>query len=467
MVQEIAGGGAIAVFEAEFYLDLRWSPDSADLLVTTWSLDHLGRTYLVPRLGGAARQFEGAGVVAWSPDGSQFAVNPDGVLQIVFHTRSGDVAREMPLSGAYKYVTAMDWSPSGSHLALTTKTDEGRSALWVVTTDGRSALKLLEDPDPGVGLFSARWSPRGDAVYYLRFADGVGAVWKLGVSSATADPTGKPALLVAGLQAGVFFNVSADGKRLLYIRDVFYSNLWLARREGSVPDKVTANQLTTGTQEDDSPSVSPDGRQVAFMRWGAQGSNIFVVPAEGGPVRQLTFWTSSNFTPVWSPDGQEIAFASTEGGTPHVWKVGAAGGTPRVFARTSPSRDLAWAPGRQIMYQVAGNQDFRLLDPASESEVPLLTNRQKEDVSAFSAKYSPDAGRVALHWNRRGRYRRGVWVIDLKSGSETLVCDGRVWPLGWSSSGRVIYALDIPLTLGNEGPNVVSVPSGGKAETFM
>ena len=66
---------------------------------------------------------------------------------------------------------------------------------------------------------------------------------------------------------------------------------------------------------DSAPSISPDGRWVAFLRAGegkgADGSpQLHVMPADGGDARQLTALQLGAGEPVWAPDSRRIAFTA-------------------------------------------------------------------------------------------------------------------------------------------------------------
>jgi len=81
-------------------------------------------------------------------------------------------------------------------------------------------------------------------------------------------------------------------------------------------------QLTTGTLTISFPSISPDGKKIAFSK-GIPNTeaNISTIPLEGDQEQRLTFLKSNNVNPVWSPDGQQIAFGSNQDGQNRVWII--------------------------------------------------------------------------------------------------------------------------------------------------
>lgn len=78
------------------------------------------------------------------------------------------------------------------------------------------------------------------------------------------------------------------------------ASLWTMRTDGT--DK---RLLVAGRQWPESPTVSPDGMQVAFEdAWG-----LFIVDAGGNTVRKVVLPNDGRVNnPKWSPDGQWIAF---------------------------------------------------------------------------------------------------------------------------------------------------------------
>ena len=62
------------------------------------------------------------------------------------------------------------------------------------------------------------------------------------------------------------------------------------------------------------PAWSPDGKQIAFIRWGNPGGGIYVAKADGSQER-LVYGADQLRGAQWSADGTRIAFYRQKGGT--------------------------------------------------------------------------------------------------------------------------------------------------------
>ncbi len=69
-------------------------------------------------------------------------------------------------------------------------------------------------------------------------------------------------------------------------------------------------QITTHPGPDFSPSVSPDGRWLAFTSQRSGNLDIWIKPLPQGEAVQVTFDPAEDFQPTWSPDGHHLAFVS-------------------------------------------------------------------------------------------------------------------------------------------------------------
>ncbi len=105
-------------------------------------------------------------------------------------------------------------------------------------------------------------------------------------------------------------------------------DLWLVSSEGG-----RAERLTAGVGEVRYPRFSPDGTQMAFVGREEGPSEVYVMPALGGPAQRLTFQSASCRVLGWSPAGDEILYASNAGQFAGrfevIYAVKPSGGLPR------------------------------------------------------------------------------------------------------------------------------------------
>lgn len=96
------------------------------------------------------------------------------------------------------------------------------------------------------------------------------------------------------------------------------------------------------------PSISPDGKQIAFAFEG----NLFVVASTGGAARLLVGNGHRSYQPVWSADGRSIAYASDTFGNFDVFVVAADGGpSRRLTTHSAPELPLGFTPdGKEVLF---------------------------------------------------------------------------------------------------------------------
>jgi len=456
VVQDRNGGQLLPVFEASWIRSLRWSPSGSELLVSGSSINNQSQTYLVPRFGGATRPLPYLPYVAWAPEGDRYAGATLSGKQIRFTETSSGNGTSIELTGEFSFVYEIDWSPRGTVLAFRTTDESDRHAIWTTTVDGATQQPIIE----GVtALYSPRFSPRGDAIYYLSGFDQARELHKIEIDLATGKAKGRPKLLLSGLQAGDQLTFSRDGRTLFYPRRVSHANLWMLDKQ---PAGLSTSQLTRGTFRHAAPRFSPDGLQMALIRGSSSGPSVFVMSLVDRRLRQLTFLGADVWHPVWSPDGEEVAFGSTMDDASRVWRISARGGAPLPFANTNLSRDLVWGPGAKILYQRPGDSAMHLLDPGSGTESNFMGESPGGSASYMaSPEYSPDGKQVAFSCDCPDG--EGIWVASLQDSSSRLIHESSdTRPVGWSADGAWVYAL-APSKL-----ELLRIPSrGGAAETHV
>jgi dipeptidyl aminopeptidase/acylaminoacyl peptidase len=229
------------------------------------------------------------------------------------------------------------WNHNGSALAFVSNRKEKRPQIYRLRFDGGEA-ECLTDLDGEISGLA--WSPDGSKIAFVyrpfnapEFGHLAGSV--PATKSAEARKEGKE------LPAPSFRHIT----RISYKLDG-YGFLPAARSQVHVLDVASGavHAVTSGDWDHESPSWSPDGKQLAFTA-NRQGdaeysaytvSDIFVAPASGGEPRNLTPGPGVGYGPSWSPDGKSIAFLGHDRADDwwgiwnfHVWVVPVAGGAPR------------------------------------------------------------------------------------------------------------------------------------------
>jgi serine/threonine protein kinase/Tol biopolymer transport system component len=222
----------------------------------------------------------------------------------------------------------------------------------------------------------------------------------------------------------------------------------LRPKSPDAPASLEYKQLTNFADSAVSPTLSPDGRMLAFIR----GENTFEGPGEiyvkllpdGDPV-QVTHDGLSKEGPVaFSPDGSRIAF--TDGGSGgDTWTVPVLGGEPtRLVARSSALSWIEPMPGQlRVMFSSMPGEGIHMgIFESTESRSELRT------------VYMPPAANGMAHRSFLSPDRRNVLIaeMDLAAWRCRLVpFDGssagtRVGPqpaqctdAAWSPDGKWMY----------------------------
>ena len=231
---------------------------------------------------------------AWSPDGQFLAYTtytrgtPDIFLASLFEARAPQRPAAAPDS-VHNFFPSI--SPDGRKLAFA-RSGGGNFDVWVVNRDGSDARNLTpntKESDETVPGFS----PGGDLIVFTSDRSGSNQVYVMNA----ADGLGLKRLTVAEPKtdrprwAPAPFNYIAfvtGGDR---IHDVAVLDL----------TTMQTRILTDGASANDSPTIAPNGRHIAFVtsKWGRDEIAIIDYP-DGKNLRRLTE-VGNNTYPSWSP----------------------------------------------------------------------------------------------------------------------------------------------------------------------
>ncbi|MEO8190248.1 MAG: S9 family peptidase [Acidobacteriota bacterium] len=133
-------------------------------------------------------------------------------------------------------------------------------------------------------------------------------------------------------------------------------------------------------------------------------------------------------SPSLSPDGKRIAFVSNLGGLPAVWTVETAGGYPQLItAFDDPVGFVEWSPGGDwLAFTLAPgggmNEQVYLVRPDG-SELRRLTEGGKE--TNRLGGFSHDGRLLRLGSNRRSGGAIDAYLFDMAAGTTRLVSENR------------------------------------------
>jgi hypothetical protein len=221
--------------------------------------------------------------------------------------------------------------------------------------------------------------------------------------------------------------------------------LFVAQPDGSGTLVLTE----TGSFDDLSPAVSPDGTTVAFQRriYG-EGFVIASVPITGGDVTELTE-RALPLEPAWSPDGSQIAFAGSPGGGPFgLWVMDADGSNPKRIAGSDDLDVLSptWSPdGSRIAFvgfeHGAGTiEDIFSVTPQGDGLTRLTDTPGTRELSPG---WSPDGRTIAFVRSGGDVEGSEIWTIR-PDGSDPVLVErsdfSMLDQLAWAPDGTALLA---------------------------
>lgn len=214
-------------------------------------------------------------------------------------------------------------------------------------------------------------------------------------------------------------------------------------RRGSPEPAPVITPVTRLSGKEFQPAISPDGSMVAFV-WQENERALpgIWVHRFGEPApRQISAPGYSWSSPAWSPDGREIACLRFGATTGEIVILPVAGGDPRVVAPVLPTRfglsyhHLDWSPDGQWL---AVDDTPSLSQPLSiflvnlkTGEKQRLTQPEEMIIGDVAPRFSPD-GRTLAFIRAFHRSYQEVFTVPVTGGSARQ----------WTSDSRMVSGID-------------------------
>ena len=386
---------------------------------------------------------------------------------LLYRPGAAEPPQTVPLTSYSGYEVQPALSPDGRQVAfIWDEGKEGTQHLYVRLVDGGDPLALTKGE---VRDHSPTWSPDGNRIAFLREGDE-------GRYEVLDIPALGGATRRLGVTAGRGLSWSPEGATLAVVDrssldepfaiSLLSTETGERRRVTSPPvDRHLGDSKSPFPPGDSNPAFSPDGRSLAFLRFGTtQGNEIRVQALDAEEAALVASPKILLWDVQWDSDGSTLVFS--EGptrGESHLMRVPASGGPPSRLLVGEGARSLS-VVGNRLVYS-EWRQDtniWRVSGPSAAKKTastPFIASTRDDRMPA----YSPDGTKVAFVSSRAGTWE--VWVSDADGAHPRQLSDlgHAVWPR-WSPSGRSIAFSSMP-----EGRSNVFVmdASGGLPERRM
>ncbi len=186
------------------------------------------------------------------------------------------------------------------------------------------------------------------------------------------------------------------------------------------------------------PSISPDGRQLAFVAVSSNADQQLWVrtldQADARPIRG----TTGAYRPFWSPDSQSLAYFNDG----RLWRVDLPDGAPRILSAAPYSGDLKGVWGRDVIVLTLRTGFFSV--PATGGTTTLLTGgvqRQEGEIDLDNMAFLPDGRRYLYLVNDRRQQKRYYCVGSVDPMPHTCGIAIGV-PVRYAEPGYLLFVQD-------------------------
>jgi eukaryotic-like serine/threonine-protein kinase len=330
------------------------------------------------------------------------------------------------------------WSPDSSHL-LFLGTIEGtedyleNTDWWVAPVDESQGevVRLGAIKDLRVGAFDYSplpelWLPDNRLIFTRSGTEGT-SIWQVPLNP-DGTLAGTPASqVIAGSPIAMHPSVGPDG-RLVYANVQERVNIWVLSIDKSGALVGEPKAITDGPFIDGAPSITPDGRKMAFVSNREGRDQVFMADdVDAGRQVSVTDSEQRKIFPILDATGTRLAYAQAEGRAYGIYTMTPGGGrATRVCDGCGLAR--TWVPGSDlILYQVGNPSAFWTVNAKTGEKRPfaaaldhgLYSPRFSFDGRwlVFHERLHPDSTRIHIAAYRNGALvAREEW-IDVTSGT--------------------------------------------------
>ncbi|MFZ3216121.1 MAG: protein kinase [Candidatus Acidiferrales bacterium] len=461
-MREMDQGNALLLDGAGFAADPFFSPDSQWI-----GFFGEGKLKKISVRGGAAvdvTEADGYRGGAWSQDGT--IVFPELFTSPLYRVpAAGGKAEAVTQLDAGRVETTHRWPqflPDGKTVIYTASADNnffGHASVKATRLDTGKTESLVEN------AYFGRYLTGGYLAYVSQ-----GTVFATPFDAKTLRVTGTAIPVLQGVvsdisNGGAQLSISDNGTAVYLTGDAVNQpmNIVLVDRKGA------ATVLVANQSDASSPSISPDGKRVAFQN----GSGIWVHDLARGTTTPITPGVPKVTRPVWTPDGQRLAYShpyssSKNSGERIYWRRADGSGeeealTPADLLHASPA---SWSPdGKTLAFYGFWPKDGSCceiwtlkIDENGKPAEPQPFFDGNGGAAVFMPAFSPDGRWLAYTAEQGGLPQIFVVPFPGPGGRWQISTEGGEQPQ-WSKSGHELFYM--------RAESLVAVPYSAEKDSFQ
>lgn len=229
-------------------------------------------------------------------------------------------------------------------------------------------------------------------------------------------------------------------KKLLYVK--YAQNKYQVYSMNS--DGSGKVNLSNSAYNDQTPTPSPDGNKIVFVRLiNSTTRELWVMNNDGGGQQKLTGLNRNSFLSLkWSPDSGKIVFTNRVSNIYDLYVVNSDGTGLLQLTNNSGQEDyISWSSdGNKIAY--TKNGEVHVINPDGTGDTIIHTEDYQYDI-----KWSPDGTRLGWingHYDSARKYYREIYVSKLDGSEKKIVtqsADARI--MSWSPDSTQIAYVNV------------------------
>lgn len=441
-------------------------------------------------VGGTIRKLrDDASGAVLSPDGSRIAFVSNNEIWLM--GMNGEDANRLAVVEEGYGFEQLEWSPDGQSLA-DMKSHRGYDKVVIEKRDLKGGQVAIIMSDPRLRDFC--WAPDGRIVYgRLENSEETTAnIWAVRTDPSTSLASGEPRRLTnwAGFTLRGF-SITADGKRIAFIRKTDQSDVYVGTLEKDGLRLSASHRLTLDDRMDWPGGWLRESNAILFFSDRNGNFDLFRQGIKDPVPDEVIADSEEKRAPQVSPDGSWIlylAFPKAQSGLPppsgRLMRVLASGGTPELVLEVKGYPGSARAPRERWLPSARGYPDFHCSSRIVVASRPCVLGEVNGEQIVFSAfdprlgrqgelarievepsdtfwDLSPDGSRIAFgKLEGNGGHIR---ILDLAGGKARQISVkgwSNLTSVGWSVDGRSLFATN----WASKGASILRVALNGETQ---